>query len=52
MNQTKFRKMYTPEEIKSIASEVYENIWVLGIYDQEDNYIQIPIEEAKEIKKA
>lgn len=33
-------------------SEVYENILVLGIYDQEDNYIQIPIEEAEEIKKA
>lgn len=33
-------------------SEVYDNILVLGIYDQEDNYIQIPIEEAEEIKKA
>ena len=32
-------------------SEVYDNILVLGIYDQEDNYIQIPIEEAEEIKK-
>ena len=33
-------------------SEVYDNILVLGIYDSEDNYIQIPIEEAEEIKKA
>ena len=33
-------------------SEVYDNILVLGIYDQEDNYIQIPIEEAEELKKA
>lgn len=33
-------------------SEVYDNILVLGIYDQEDNYIQIPIEEAEDIKKA
>lgn len=32
-------------------SEVYDNILVLGIYDSEDNYIQIPIEEAEEIKK-
>ena len=37
---------------KKDKSEVYENILVLGIYDQEDNYIQIPIEEAEEIKKA
>ena len=33
-------------------SEVYDNILVLGIYDSEDNYIQIPIKEAEEIKKA
>ena len=32
-------------------SEVYENILVLGIYDSEDNYIQIPIKEAEEIKQ-
>lgn len=32
-------------------SEVYDNILVLGIYDSEDNYIQIPIKEAEEIKQ-
>ena len=32
-------------------SAVYGNIIYLGIYDSADNYIQVTINEAKEIKK-
>lgn len=32
-------------------SEVYDNVIVLGKYDSEENYIQIPIEEAKILKE-
>ena len=30
---------------------VYGNIMYLGIYDSEDNYIQLTIEEAEELRK-
>lgn len=32
-------------------SAVYDNIIYLGIYDSADNYIQVTINEAKEIEK-
>lgn len=32
-------------------SAIYDNIIVLGIYDNAENYIQIPYFEAEELKK-
>ena len=32
-------------------SEVYDNILYLGIYDSEDNYIEITIKEGEDIKR-
>lgn len=36
---------------KADLSEVYDNVLYLGKYDDPQNYVQITVEEAKELKE-